>query len=161
MKKKKDESAPAPASINRQPLIVIVAGRNGAGKTTLARVLVSKHRKAFVIAPSREWGEWGNVEALALKAIQQGSDALVLDDADAYLPSNPSPFWVRLFNTNRHLGLDVLLLTRRPQALPYWAVAAAARVYLFPMGPREKRWCELNVGTAPPESGFTPKVVTL
>lgn len=145
----------------RQPRIIILAGRNGAGKTTLARLLVSQHKNAFVIAPSREWGEWGDTKELAKRAIVRGCDALILDDADAYLPATPDPFWIRLFSTNRHLGLDVLLLTRRPQSLPYWAVAAASHAYLLPLGPRERRWCERTLGTLPPETGYAPTIVTL
>lgn len=138
-----------------------MAGRNGAGKTTLAKRLVSQHRKPLIIAPSREWGEWGDVEALAKKAVAQGSDALVLDDADAYLPTNPPPFWVKLLIINRHLGLDILLLSRRPQALPLWAVSAASHAYLLPLGPRERAWCKKALGHFPPETGYAPVVVTL
>lgn len=145
----------------RQPRIIIVAGRNGAGKTTLARKLVSLHRKTIAIVPSREWGEWGVPETLAIKAVKTGADALILDDCDVYLPANPSPFWVRLFSTNRHLGIDVLLLTRRPQALPFWAVSAASHAYLLPLGPREKVWCEKHLDATPPHDGYSPIVVTL
>lgn len=157
----KPKRADMGGSESRQPRVIVVAGRNGAGKTTLAKTLVKLHRKAFVIAPSREWGEWGAPESLAIRAVKTGADALVLDDADAYLPSNPSPFWVRLFTTNRHLGIDVLLLTRRPQALPFWAVSAASHAYLLPLGPRERVWCEKHLGALPPQSGYSPIVVTL
>lgn len=145
----------------RQPRVVILAGKNGSGKTTLARKLVSKHRAPFVIAPSCEWGKWGDPKKLAIQAVRDGSDALVLDDADAYLPANPDQFWIKLFSTNRHLGLDVLLLSRRPQALPMWAVAAAHSFYLLPLGLRETSWCQRQFGQSPPESGHTPKVIVL
>ena len=146
----------------RQPKVIVLAGRNGAGKTTLARLLVSKHKNPFIIAPSREWGEWGgDTKELAKKAIARGCDALILDDADAYLPASPDPFWIRLFSTNRHLGTDVLLLSRRPQSLPYWAVSAASHAYLLPLGPRERQWCSRILGVVPPESGYTPVIVTL
>lgn len=160
-KKKQTESTPISAGPHRQPRVIIVAGRNGAGKTTLAKMLVSQHRKAFIIAPSREWGEWGDTKALAAKAIAGGCDALVLDDADAYLPSSPDQFWIRLFTTNRHLGMDVMLLTRRPQALPFWSVSAASHAYLLPLGPRERIWCERQLGAVPPQTGYTPTIVTL
>lgn len=139
----------------------LLCGRNGAGKTTLARTLTRSHVELHVIAPSGEWGRWGKPEALAREAVAKRADALVLDDADAYLPATASPFWVRLFATNRHLGMDVLLLSRRPQALPYWAVAAASRAYLLPLGPREREWCARVLRTEPPATGFAPVVVTL
>lgn len=145
----------------RQPRVLIVAGRNGAGKTTLAKHLISKHKKPTVIAPSREWGEWGDTQQLAMRAVSRGSDVLVLDDADAYLPATPSPFWIRLFTTNRHLGMDVMLLTRRPQALPFWSVSAASHAYLLPLGPRERVWCERHLGALPPATGYAPTIVTL
>lgn len=145
----------------RQPAVILLAGRNGAGKTTLARRLVSAHRRACVVAPSGEWGRWGDPQALARDAVARRCDALVLDDCDAYLTASASAFWTRLFSTNRHLGLDVLLLTRRPQALPLWAVSAASKAYLLPLGPRERAWCVRLLGHAPPESGHAPVVVTL
>lgn len=151
----------AAPQLTRQPRVLIVAGRNGAGKTTLAKHLVSRHRDAFIIAPSREWGEWGDPEELAKKAISRGCDALVLDDADSYLPTNPNPFWTKTLIINRHLGIDILLLSRRPQALPLYSVSAATHAYLLPLGPRERRWCEKALGALPPETGFNPVVVTL
>ncbi len=144
----------------RQPRVIILAGRNGAGKTTLAKTLVSKHRKPLVIAPSGEWGVWGEPKRLSARGVRDGCDALVLDDCDAYLPSTPDLYWTRLLSTNRHLGLDVLLLSRRPQALPYWAVSAASHAYLLPLGPRERAWCERTLGVLPPADGFTPVKVT-
>lgn len=151
------ETPPAAA---RNPQVVLLAGRNGAGKTTLARHLVSRHSRVIVIAPSGEWGEWGDPAAIATKAVKQKADALVLDDCDAYLTASSSAYWTRLFATNRHLGLDVLLLSRRPQALPLWAVSAASTAYLLQLGPRERMWCERVLGATPPESGHTPVVVT-
>lgn len=150
----------APTS-TRPPQVVIVAGRNFAGKTTLARKLVSAHRRVVVIAPSGEWGIWGDPEVIATQAVREKADALVLDDCDAYLPQNGSEFWTRLFSTNRHLGLDVLLLTRRPQALPLWAVSAASTAYLLQLGPRENEWCRKKLRATPPATGYTPTVVTL
>ena len=136
----------------RRPEVILVAGRNGAGKTTLARRLVSQTpaRELTVVSPSGEWGDWhAEPETLVRAAVARGVRVLVLDDCDAYLVGDSS-FWRRLFSTNRHLGLDVLMLTRRPQSLPMWAVAAATRAYVLTLGPRERAWCVRVLGVEPP-----------
>jgi hypothetical protein len=147
----------------RHPSVFLLIGRNGAGKTTLARKLVSRFRanEVQVISPSGEWGEWESPpEPLVTRAVARGVRVLVLDDVDAYLASDSS-YWRRLLSTQRHLGLDVLLLTRRPQGLPYWAVAVATTAYVFPVGPRETSWCRRMLGVEPPSSGHVPRIVRL
>lgn len=137
----------------RRPEVILIAGRNGSGKTTLARRLVSRFDAArvCVIAPSGEWGVWGSLpEELIRAAIARDALALVLDDCDAYLTGSTSEFWRRLLATNRHLGVDVVLITRRPQELPMWSVAAATRAYLLTLGPREASWCARVLGVSPP-----------
>lgn len=146
----------------RQPQVFLVCGRNGSGKTTLARALTARHRRPCIVSPSGEWGEWA-AEPWSVVAwgIRQACDVIVLDDCDAYLPARPDMNWTRLLSTNRHIGCDVLLLTRRPQDLPVFAVAAASRAYLLPLGPRERAWCESRLGASPPQDGHSPVIVQL
>lgn len=148
----------------RKPEVLLIAGRNGAGKTTLARKLVSSTPPELlaVVSPSGEWGEWASPpESLVTRAVARGSRVLVLDDCDAYLTGQTSEFWRRLLSTNRHLGLDVVLLTRRPQELPRWAVAAATRAYLLRLGPRESAWCVRVLGRQPPSVDYVAHEVRL
>jgi len=147
----------------RRPEVILLAGRNGAGKTTLARRLVSRlpAEDVAVVSPTGEWGTWAHPpEGIVTRAIARGARAIVLDDVDAYLVSD-SGYWRRLLATQRHVGVDVLMLTRRPQALPMWAVAAATRAYLLPLGPRETAWCRRVLGVEPPREGYAPRVVAL
>lgn len=148
----------------RQPEVVLVVGRNGVGKTTLARRLVSGFgaERVAVVSPTGEWGSWESPpEPLVTRAIAAGVDVLVLDDCDAYLRGSTSDFWRRLLATNRHLGLDVLLLSRRPQELPHWAVAAATRAYVFRLGPRETAWSRRVLGVEPPAEPHTVRAISL
>lgn len=141
---------------------MLIAGRNGTGKTTLARKLVSSvdAKELCVVSPSGEWGEWSsNVPAVVTAALKRGCRALVLDDCDAYLTGVESEFWRRLLSTNRHLGLDVVLITRRPQELPRWSIAAATRLYVLRLGPRETAWCERTFGITPPADERKPHTV--
>lgn len=148
----------------RQPEVMLVAGKNGAGKTTLVRKLVSSFdaRAVLVVSPSGEWGQWSaDVQALVTRALASGVRVLVLDDCDAYLTANVGGFWNRLLSTNRHLGVDVVLVSRRPQELPRWAIAAASRVYLMKLGPREHAWSTRMFGVEPPREIHTVKAITL
>ena len=151
---------------------MLVAGRNGTGKTTLARKLVSSvaPEALCVVSPSGEWGSWeaqrverGRVVAgpqrIVTAALKAGARVLVLDDCDAYLAGVESEFWRRLLSTNRHLGLDVVLITRRPQELPRWSIAAATRLYVLRLGPRERAWCERTFGVTPPDDADKPHAV--
>jgi len=148
----------------RQPEVMLVVGRNGTGKTTLARKLVSSVAEAdrIVISPSGEWGAWSDTpEQLVTAGVARGATVLVLDDCDAYLAGVESTYWRRLLSTNRHLGLDVVLLTRRPQELPRWAIAAATRLYVFTLGPRETAWCERTYGVSPPKETHAVRAISL
>lgn len=145
----------------RNPEVIIIAGRNGSGKTTLARKLVAR-LDVDVISPTGEWGRWShNPEALVTESVKRGAGGVVLDDCDAYLTGRTSEFWRRLLSTNRHLGLDVILITRRPQELPHWAVAACTRAYLLALGPREAQWCRRILGAEPPTRMHDVRGVTL
>lgn len=155
----------------RQPEVILVVGRNGVGKTTLARKLVSRSKNVCVVSPSGEWGSWSeDVEGLVTRALADGTRTIVLDDCDAYLgiekpakkgAPSPASYWRRLLSTNRHLGVDVLLLSRRPQALPLWAVATATRIYAFQLGPRETAWLERTYGVTPPEKAHTAIAISI
>lgn len=124
-------------------------------------------KELCVIAPSGEWGQWeatrvvkgvvvAGPQRLAAAAVKQHARVLVLDDCDAYLTGVESEFWRRLLSTNRHLGLDVILITRRPQELPRWSIAAATRLYVLRLGPRETAWCERTFGVSPPSDPSKP-----
>lgn len=145
----------------RNPEVIIIAGRNGSGKTTLARKLVSK-LDVQVISPSGEWGSWNaQPERLVTAAIARQASGVVLDDCDAYLTGSTSAYWRRLLSTNRHLGLDIILITRRPQELPHWAIAACTRAYVMVLGPRESAWARRVLGVDPPTKMFEVKGVAL
>lgn len=145
----------------RNPEVILVAGRNGSGKTTLAKKLVARLRPV-VISPTGEWGEWHSMpETIAARAVADKASCLVLDDSDAYLTGRTSEFWRRLLSTNRHLGLDVVLITRRPQELPHWAVAAATRAYILALGPREAAWCRRLFAVEPPTTMHQARAIAL
>jgi ABC-type sugar transport system ATPase subunit len=153
-----------PKAMTRQPEVLLILGRNGTGKTTLARTLVANVEASAlcVISPSGEWGSWNQEpEGIVASAIQRGARALVLDDCDAYLTGVESGFWRRLLSTNRHLGLDILLLSRRPQELPRWAIAAATRLYVFQLGPRERAWVSRVYGVEPSTEPHAPVAIAV
>jgi hypothetical protein len=143
--------------------VILVCGKNRTGKTTLARRLVSGAELPCIIAPSGEWGQWSaEPEKLVTEALKSPTcTTLVLDDCDAYLSGKTSEYWRKLLILNRHVSLDIVLVTRRPQDLPHFAVATATRAYLFKLGPRESRWCARTLGHTPPEEPYITKAITL
>lgn len=134
--------------------LVVIAGRNSVGKTTLGLRLVQGARRPMLVSPVVPGWRWADEPfELVREAIAGGSSAIVLDDADVYVREDKLT-WGRLFATHRHLGVDVVLLTRSPQRLPPVAIAAARRILMMASGPREHAWCEANFARTPPAEPF-------
>jgi len=140
--------------LERDRRIAVIVGAKRTGKTTLARHLVDRYPgHVIVVDPADEWGElgvwpvpWGVRRRDALlrwlgELTAEGRGAweglLVLDDWDRYVAAVPGESWTDLLVANRHLGIDVLAIGHRPQALPKEALANADLLWIF--ATRERR----------------------
>jgi len=117
---------------------ILIFGLNGTGKTYLAKHL-SRYFKTFVITMnSYEWKN-ENVVVGECKLIEDYKfwcdfvvsnynklkvNLVILDDFDVFFEHHLEtlPSFQNLVYRNRHMGLSVIAITRRPQNLPakYW-----------------------------------------
>ena len=123
-------------------------GGPGGGKSTLARHLISRARgrgeRVRVIDPARQFGRDGvmpeDVDAyLAERRAARDVDMIVLDDADAYVPTtlrNGSALR-DLALRNRWWGVDVVITARRLQSLPTLLLSAVHHLWVFRLSPAD------------------------
>lgn len=131
----------------RERRIVAILGGPGSGKSTLAKALVGAARdrgqRVRIVDPARQFrgGEMPtDVEAwLAERRDARDADLLLLDDADAYVPTQPKPsspfrdLWLR----NRWWKMDVLVTARRAQSLSPTFLSAVQFLYVFRLSPAD------------------------
>ncbi len=135
----------------RQRKIVVIIGAPGCGKTTaltwpLVRKYLAGGGKVRILDPARAFGaigEWPGRDNTddwidELTACGEGPakggwgpGLLVLDDADRFLHAGNMKHWRDVWAANRHLGLDVVLSTHRPQGIPKEAIGSAQELWLF------------------------------
>lgn len=114
---------------------ILIFGLNGTGKTHLAKYLSRFFKSGVITLNSYEWKEEDvlifespNIETYEfwLNQITQNSElrkninCVIIDDFDVFFTShlqNLKAFSDLVFR-NRHLGLTVIAITRRPQNIP-------------------------------------------
>lgn len=131
----------------RERTIALIVGGPGSGKSTLARHLIGGARgrgeRVRIIDPGRQFrgGEMPtDVDAwLAERRDRADADLLVLDDADAYLPSSsrPGSATLDLALRNRWWRVDVLITARRLQTLRPVVLSAVHRLFVFRLSPAD------------------------
>lgn len=125
-----------PSKDDKKGKQVLVIGKKGSGKTYFTKKLLDKYPNHVVFDVNNEYkgykryipsnydGQSQQVELeLLLKKIilpNAGKvDLLVVEEADMTLPNKGelTPMQRALINLNRHLGLTVVYITRRPQLI--------------------------------------------
>lgn len=121
----------------RERSVVLVVGAKGSGKSTLSRYFVrdAQNRKApvRVLDPGDPRFPRDPEASLSTLLAQQWRGLLLCDDADQFIPrelDDDSP-WRQLALRNRHHGVDLLLVTRRPANLPAVLLSALDELYVF------------------------------
>lgn len=127
----------------RERRIVAILGAQGTGKSTLAKALVgramSRGERVTIFDPNGAMGGYplpDDVEGhLAAKLERRSVGLLLADDADRYVPKRPrdSSPWRKIFLTNRHLDIDLLVTARRPQNLPDELLSGVDVLFVFQM----------------------------
>lgn len=142
----------------RERTIVLVVGGPGSGKSTLARALIAAARRrgerVRIVDPARQFH--GGVMPddvdrwLGERKAARDTDLLVLDDADAYVPSplKQGSNLRDLALRNRWWGVDVLITARRLQSLPTLLLSAVHHLYVFRLSPADKAGRERLVEVA-------------
>ena len=132
----------------RERTIGLIVGGPGSGKSTLARRLLAAARnrgeRVRVIDPARQF-ECGVMPAdvdqyLGERRAARDVDFLLLDDADAYIPTTlKSGSAMRdLALRNRWWNVDVLLTARRLQSLPPLLLSAVHHLWVFRLSPADR-----------------------
>lgn len=132
----------------RERTIGLIVGGPGSGKSTLARRFIAAARnrreRVRIIDPARQFADGVMPpdvdEYLGERREARDVDFLVLDDADAYVPttlksgSNLRDLALR----NRWWGVDVLMTARRLQSLPPLLLSAVHHLWVFRVSPADK-----------------------
>lgn len=132
----------------RERTIGLIVGGPGGGKSTLARHLMASARargeRIRVIDPARQFGRDGVMPEdvdryLAERRRARDVDMIVLDDADAYVPTTlKSGSALRdLALRNRWWGVDVVITARRLQSLPTLLLSAVHHLWVFRLSPAD------------------------
>lgn len=132
----------------RERTVGLIVGAPGSGKSTLARALIAGARRrgerVRIIDPARQFADGVMPEDvdryLLERKVARDVDYLVLDDADAYVPTTlkTGSALRDLALRNRWWGVDVLLTARRLQSLPPLLMSAVAHLWVFRLSPADK-----------------------
>lgn len=132
----------------RERTIGLIVGGPGSGKSTLAKRLIraaqNRGDRVRVIDPARQFAGGvmpGDVDVyLGERRAARDVDFLVLDDADAYVPTSlKSGSALRdLALRNRWWGVDVLMTARRLQSLPPLLLSAVHHLWVFRLSPADR-----------------------
>lgn len=149
-------------------VMIIFMGAPGSGKTSLEDQLIEQwlaaRRQVKVIDPQGQFldRKYGNisvwpgihdVDAYIQSLIdQKWHGLLVLEEADMYLHAQARSVWKEIFASYRHLGLDIIINTRRGQDIPKVAIANASYYAIFrTRGSRAKQSVRDAIGEDHPE----------
>lgn len=135
---------------DQQHVFIAVMGASGHGKTSLLWQQVEEAalagKRVAIVDPKNQWPEWQNpaglprwpangvhgVDDLLRALIDSGEvDVIILDDADMYLHSQARTVFAELFSSYRHIGVDLVVNTRRPQEVPKIAFSSISYLALF------------------------------
>jgi GTPase SAR1 family protein len=132
----------------RERTIGLIVGGPGSGKSTLAKRLIraaqNRGDRVRVIDPARQFAGGvmpADVDVyLSERRAARDVDFLVLDDADAYVPTTlKSGSALRdLALRNRWWGVDVLMTARRLQSLPPLLLSAVHHLWVFRLSPADR-----------------------
>jgi hypothetical protein len=132
----------------RERTIGLIVGGPGSGKSTLAKRLIqaaqNRGDRVRVIDPARQFAGGvmpADVDVyLGERRAARDVDFLVLDDADAYVPTTlKSGSALRdLALRNRWWGVDVLMTARRLQSLPPLLLSAVHHLWVFRLSPADR-----------------------
>jgi energy-coupling factor transporter ATP-binding protein EcfA2 len=132
----------------RERTIGLIVGGPGSGKSTLARRFIAAARnrgeRIRIVDPARQFA--GGVMPpdvdvyLGERRAARDVDFIVLDDADAYVPTSlkAGSSLRDLALRNRWWGVDVLLTARRLQSLPPLLLSAVSHLWVFRLSPADK-----------------------
>lgn len=132
----------------RERTIGLIVGGPGSGKSTLAKRLIraaqNRGDRVRVIDPARQFAGGvmpADVDVyLGERRAARDVDFLVLDDADAYVPTTlkGGSALRDLALRNRWWGVDVLMTARRLQSLPPLLLSAVHHLWVFRLSPADR-----------------------
>lgn len=142
----------------RERTIALVVGGPGSGKSTLAKALLAGARRrkerVAIVDPARQFPGGvmpDDVDAwLSERKAARDVQLIVLDDADAYVPTTlkAGSALRDLALRNRWWGVDVIITARRVQSLPPLLMSAVHHLYVFRLSPADKAGRERLVQVA-------------
>jgi len=131
-----------------------ILGLPGSGKTVLAKSILASNPRHIVIDPNgeyagfRRWrpkriGDQAELEAFMTEVvIPWKPDLLMLDESNMYIPRAParlSPAFTMIANINRHLGISVGTIARRPSQIHTDLLELSSYLFVFNLPGRNDR----------------------
>ena len=123
-----------------------ILGLPGSGKTILAKSILDSNPRHIVIDPNGEYGgyrRWrpnrigdsAELERFMIDVvIPWKPDLLMLDESNMYIPRAParlSPAFTMIANINRHLGISVGTIARRPSQIHTDLLELSSYLFVF------------------------------
>lgn len=153
---------------SKHHVMIVFIGSPASGKTSLEDQLIQQwqaaNRPVKVLDPQHqfadarykgvsEWPGIHDVDAWMQNLIDsKWHGLLVLEEADMYLHAAARSVWREVFASFRHLGLDIIVNTRRGQDIPKHVISNASYYAIFrTRGTRAKQSVRDAIGDDHPE----------
>jgi GTPase SAR1 family protein len=140
----------SPDGSSKKRASVIMWGTSGSGKTSLVNEwavrAIERKQPVMIVDLQAQFEHLGEdvsiippfdslaSGAFAEEIVMQGwRGLLILDDCDAYLDGKGKipTAWSRLFSSNRHFRIDLVINARRPQETPKMLLSVARYLAIF------------------------------